>query len=80
MNELILKKFEIKINSLTNLRTMFYSIAIVLTSGEFGLLFNINSQNLFWFVIGFVIDWFMIISIIKLSIRIDRLIKFIERS
>ena len=80
MNEQTLKKFEIKINNLTNLRTMYYSIAIVLTGGIFGLFYNINPLNLFLFLTGFVADWLIIISIIRLSMRIEKLIKFIERS
>lgn len=80
MNDQILKKLEIKINNLSNLRTMYYSIAIVLTGGIIGLLYNLNILNLLLFITGSFADFFMILSIIKLSIRIEKLIKFIERN
>ena len=78
MNETKLKNIEFKINNLMNLRTTYYSIVVVLTSGLITLFYNITPLNIILLIIGSFIDYLFIKIIMQIMQHINKLIKLSE--
>lgn len=66
------------IDNLINLRTTYFSIGVVVSSGIISLFYNISILNLFLLVLGLFFDCAIILNIIHLNKRINKLLKFLR--
>ena len=78
MNE---KKFEIlkaKLDNLINLRTTYFSIGVVVSSGIIGLFYNISTLNIILLILGLLFNYSIVSTIASLNLRINKIFKLME--
>lgn len=68
-------KINAEINNLIALRTIYFSIVVVLTGGIIGLLYNYALLNFCLFIVGSILDFIYLTSAYETSKKINVLIK-----
>lgn len=71
-------KLKAYIDNLIALRAVYYSIIVVLTSGLFGLFYNMNNINIIIFIVGILIELYFILKVKRISSLILKLIHKIK--